>query len=192
MKSRLIARAMVLAVALLVGTSVLASGSVRAASPSASTSTGSLMFPIITTVNCTAVGVPSNLCTAAGQTLSFSGTGSITSFQVVNGVVTAVGTYTGTLTNTTTQATTTLSGTLSGALTGGTGSCQILNLTIGPIYLNLLGLVVQTNTVNLTITAQQGPGNLLGNLLCAVANLLNGNGSATALATLLNQLLAGL
>jgi len=37
--------------------------------------------------------------------------------------------------------------------------------------------------------AQQGPGNLLGNLLCAVANLLNG-GNTGGLATLLNRLLA--
>jgi hypothetical protein len=45
------------------------------------------------------------------------------------------------------------------------------------------------------ITAEQGPGNLLGNLLCAVANLLNGTGGPTVLqqiANLLNQILAAL
>jgi hypothetical protein len=41
----------------------------------------------------------------------------------------------------------------------------------------------------LDITAQSGPGNLLGNLLCGVANLLN---SPTSLVTLLNQILAAL
>ena len=56
-----------------------------------------------------------------------------------------------------------------------TGSCPILNLTIGPINLNLLGLVVKTNTIHLSITAQPGSGNLLGNLLCDIANLLNNN-----------------
>jgi hypothetical protein len=73
------------------------------------------------------------------------------------------------------------------------GSCKILDLTLGPLHLDLLGLVVDLNQVHLTITAQQGPGNLLGNLLCAVANLLNGGlniGTAlNQLVGLLNQLL---
>jgi hypothetical protein len=56
------------------------------------------------------------------------------------------------------------------------GSCDILNLTLGPIDLNLLGLVVQTNVIQIDIIAQRGPGNLLGNLLCAVAGLLDGGG----------------
>ena len=76
-----------------------------------------------------------------------------------------------------------------------TGSCRILDLTLGPLHLDLLGLVVDLNQVHLTITAQQGPGNLLGNLLCAVANLLNGSGTPTALqqlVNLLNQILGGL
>ena len=41
---------------------------------------------------------------------------------------------------------------------------------------DLLGLVVDLDTVVLDIVAQPGPGNLLGNLLCAVAGLLDGNG----------------
>ena len=76
-----------------------------------------------------------------------------------------------------------------------TGSCRILDLTLGPLHLDLLGLVVDLNQVHLTITAQQGPGNLLGNLLCAIANLLNGSPSPTALqqiVNLLNQILARL
>ena len=60
-----------------------------------------------------------------------------------------------------------------------TGSCRILDLTLGPLHLDLLGLVVALNQVHLTITAQQGPGNLLGNLLCAIANLLNGSPSTS-------------
>ncbi len=48
--------------------------------------------------------------------------------------------------------------------------------------------MVDLNHVALNITAQTGPGNLLGNLLCAVAGLLDGNG-ITGLATLLNRLL---
>lgn len=61
--------------------------------------------------------------------------------------------------------------------------CPILDLTLGPINLNLLGLVVQTSPICLTITAYQG-GGLLGDLLCSVAHLLDGGLS-------LNQILSG-
>ena len=53
------------------------------------------------------------------------------------------------------------------------GACPILNLSLAPINLSLLGLNVDTSAICLDITAQQG-GGLLGNLLCGVANLLNG------------------
>jgi hypothetical protein len=45
--------------------------------------------------------------------------------------------------------------------------CQILNLVLGPIHLNLLGLVVDTNTIRLNITGNPQLG-LLGNLLCSL------------------------
>jgi hypothetical protein len=70
-----------------------------------------------------------------------------------------------------------------------TGSCEILDLTLGPLDLDLLGLVVHLDTVHLNITAESGPGNLLGNLLCAVAGLLDTNTSTNLLVTLLNRLL---
>jgi hypothetical protein len=81
---------------------------------------------------------------------------------------------------------------VSALVTGVTGTCEILDLTIGPIHLDLLGLVVDTNAIHLNITAQSGPGNLLGNLLCAVANLLNGGGPLGALAGLLTRILGAL
>jgi hypothetical protein len=59
----------------------------------------------------------------------------------------------------------------SGALASAT--CGILDLTLGPLDLKLLGLRVQLNQVHLQITAESGPGNLLGNLLCSITNLLN-------------------
>jgi hypothetical protein len=71
-------------------------------------------------------------------------------------------------------------------------SCRILNLVLGPLHLNLLGLVVNLNQVHLTITAVRGPGNLLGNLLCAVANLLNGSAPAASKAGLLNDVVGTL
>jgi hypothetical protein len=66
-------------------------------------------------------------------------------------------------------------------------TCPILHLRLNAIHLNLLGLKVDTSNICLDITAQSGPGNLLGNLLCNVANLLN---SGTPLSTILNGLSA--
>jgi len=72
-------------------------------------------------------------------------------------------------------------------------NCPILHLVLGPLNLNLLGLTVHLNRVVLDITAVSGPGNLLGNLLCAVANLLNGTsptlGQLLNLSNLLNQII---
>jgi hypothetical protein len=68
------------------------------------------------------------------------------------------------------------------------GSCDILNLVLGPLHLNVLGLVVDLNQVVLNITGQTGAGSLLGNLLCGIAGLLDGNG-LSGLTNLLNRLL---
>lgn len=54
--------------------------------------------------------------------------------------------------------------------------CEILNLDLGPIFLDLLGLQLDLSEINLDLTAVPGPGNLLGNLLCQVAGLLDGTG----------------
>jgi hypothetical protein len=54
------------------------------------------------------------------------------------------------------------------------GTCQVLRLVLGPLDLNLLGLVVQlygagpNQPVTLTITATQG-GGVLGDLFCSVS-----------------------
>jgi len=70
-------------------------------------------------------------------------------------------------------------------------TCQILKLDLGPLDLNLLGLRVQLSPVHLLITAVSGAGNLLGNLLCGIANLLNGGPLVRlgAVANFLNQLI---
>jgi hypothetical protein len=68
-------------------------------------------------------------------------------------------------------------------------SCQVLDLVLGPLDLNLLGLQVHLNTVHLNITAVPGAGNLLGNLLCAVAGLLNPLGGLSELVADLNAIL---
>ncbi len=67
-----------------------------------------------------------------------------------------------------------------------TSMCDILDLDIGPISLDLLGLHVDLSRIVLDVTAEAGAGKLLGNLLCTVANLLN---DPTGLSRLLNQIL---
>jgi hypothetical protein len=70
--------------------------------------------------------------------------------------------------------------------------CEILDLVLGPLDLNLLGLNVHLDRVHLNITAVPGAGELLGNLLCAVAGLLDGTGISglgPILTNLLNALL---
>jgi hypothetical protein len=68
-------------------------------------------------------------------------------------------------------------------------SCQILNLVLGPLDLNLLGLHVHLNRVVLNIEAHPGPGNLLGNLLCAIAGLLDNTGVLRVIRRILNAIL---
>jgi hypothetical protein len=116
----------------------------------------------------------------------------ITGFANQNGQLVANGTLVTTITNAITGVTQTVTQAISIPVSG-SGSCSILHLTLGPLDLNLLGLQVHLNQVVLDITAQPGPGNLLGNLLCAVAHLLDNPASpAGGLAGLLNNLLANL
>jgi hypothetical protein len=68
------------------------------------------------------------------------------------------------------------------------GDCPILNLVLGPLDLNLLGLKVHLDQVVLDITADAGGGNLLGNLLCAIAGLLDPLGALQQIVALLNEI----
>lgn len=84
---------------------------------------------------------------------------------------------------------------IQGEQLGGPGArqlatCDILRLVLGPLDLDLLGLQVHLNRVVLTIVAESGPGNLLGNLLCAIAGLLDNNGVLRQISQILNSILA--
>ena len=135
--------------------------------------------------------------TLADGTGAVDGTFDVTRFANQNGTLQAIGTFTGTVTD---AAGTVTSGSQEISLPVNVqqsqGSCEILDLVLGPLDLNLLGLEVHLDVVHLNITAQQGPGNLLGNLLCAVAGLLDGptglNAILTQIAALLNQILGAL
>ncbi len=70
-------------------------------------------------------------------------------------------------------------------------NCQVLDLVLGPLDLNLLGLKVHLDKVVLNIVASSGAGALLGNLICAVAGLLDQTGLLNLLKLInkLNQIL---
>lgn len=167
--------------------SVPASTTTKAVSAAPSSSAGSLTSVVTGTFN-----------NADGQG-TFKGTFTPRSFSVVNGVLEATGVLKGTLTDANGNSLGTVSKTVTDSVNTSAAAnapvgCQILDLVLGPLNLNLLGLVVTLNQVHLNITAVPGAGNLLGNLLCAVANLLNGTGTGglTSLSALLNEILAAL
>jgi hypothetical protein len=120
---------------------------------------------------------------------SVTGTFAIDRFANQGGDIVAVGTFTGAVTDAAGNVT---SGTQAVTLpVTAQATCDILHLELGPLDLNLLGLMVHLDQVVLDITAQQGPGNLLGNLLCAIAGLLDpGPNPVNAIVGLLNQILA--
>ena len=130
--------------------------------------------------------------TAAGAAAgTFSGILNVTHFAVQNGQIVATGLLTGTITDAT-GATTAVNQSVIAPVTSASAGCPILNLTLGPLHVNVLGLVIDLNQVNLNIVAQPGAGNLLGNLLCAVANLLNNGGPLQAIVNDLNNILGAL
>lgn len=65
-----------------------------------------------------------------------------------------------------------------------TGS-QLATLTLNPLNINLLGLKLQTNQIQINIAAQQGNGDLLGNLLGDTSNLLD----VPAVSAVVNEIL---
>jgi hypothetical protein len=144
--------------------------------------------------------------TVEGTTQEVNGTYKITKFAVEKGKLVAKGTFTGTIKGS--DGTDTVKKAVTVPVVGAAAdpaaaaqdvqalaTCPILDLSLGPLDLNLLGLVVHLDEVNLTIDAESGSGNLLGNLLCAVAGLLDGPslpGLNDIVADLLNLILGNL
>ena len=137
----------------------------------------------------------------AGDAGPFVGTFTIREFAVQGSEVVALGTLVGTVDGATIVTPiampvvrdATATARAAAADVTAQATCPILNLVLGPLHLDLLGLVIDLNQVELEITAEQGPGNLLGNLLCAIAGLLDGPASPlSGLAALLNRLLGAL
>jgi hypothetical protein len=133
--------------------------------PTTSAAPATLTLPATCTSQTTGLPAPCTL-----QLVGFSGSG---------GTLSAVLQLTNGLTGQTQQFTVPITNVQQGS------TCTILDLTLGPIDLFLLGLRVQTNEIHLLVTAQRGT--LLGDLLCG----LFFNGTATQpLVRVLNALLA--
>ena len=127
--------------------------------------------------------------TGAGGGATFSGVFQLQKFATKSaGQVVATGLLTGVVT-TAAGVTTSVARTVSLPTAITQATCEILHLDLGPLSLDLLGLQIDLSQIVLDITAESGAGNLLGNLLCAVANLLN---NPSGLVDLLNRILAAL
>ncbi|KRE91684.1 hypothetical protein [Arthrobacter sp. Soil764] len=127
---------------------------------------------------------------------SFAGSFTPTGFSAQDGQLMVTGLLQGTFTDlagatqSVDQTVTTTAAAAPTTMAGGGGAgCDVLNLVLGPLHLELLGLNVDLNQVVLDITAQTGAGNLVGNLLCAITGLLDGGNGLSGLANLLNRVL---
>ncbi len=145
---------------------------------------------------------------AAADGTTFTGNFDLKRFKERGGVLYAVGTLTGTMdgksykhnvslpvTGGSNEAATTNAVAAQAQQVGPTptpGACSILTLNLGPLNLNILGLRVALDPVNLLIEAIPGAGNLLGNLLCGVAGLLDGGLLGGGLGNLLRNLLGNI
>ena len=183
---------------------VMLIGSLVAISPSVASAQGGFS-PTRNRLDVPVKGAVENVGTIAG-------TFHISRFAIVNGALVAIGQLNATVTDTTGAAVQTIvTNTIWPVADAGSGgaddfasscadasetrACDILNLVLGPLHLDLLGLVVDLNQVILNITGTTGAGDLLGNLLCAITGLLDGGTLGATVVTLLNQLvsiLAGL
>jgi hypothetical protein len=63
----------------------------------------------------------------------------------------------------------------------------VVTLQLDPLNINLLGLQVQTSPITVTVSVETGSGQLLGNLLTVVSNLINLEGVNAALNNVLDS-----
>jgi hypothetical protein len=130
----------------------------------------------------------------------FAGTASINRFEQRGNAIVAIGFVSGTLTRGGQVVGTVLAGEVTWPVTVRSGgalganartaavtaqaTCPVLNVALGPVDVNLLGADVSLSAVTLAIVGEQGTP--LGDLVCAISNLL---GNVAAVVNLLNSLL---
>jgi len=128
---------------------------------------------------------------------NFEGVLNITEFSDEGGQLVAHGTVTGKVTGRgfgnrpapVTDVVLPVSFQPSGASVHAQATCNILDLYLGPIDLDLLGLILHVNQIHIHLTANPA-GGLLGSLLCSIANLLSTNGALSDIVAALNDILA--
>jgi hypothetical protein len=94
-------------------------------------------------------------------------TAQITGFRATAAGVVANGTLTGTLRSGKRVAHSSVPVRFAVMTKANGGQCNVLTLKLAPVFLELLGLQVQTSTINLHLFAERGA--VLGNLFCALA-----------------------
>ena len=122
---------------------------------------------------------------------TFQGLLTVTQLSTSNGQLLVSGVLTGTATSAAgvvTQISQTFTNIVASLLGGSNNACDILFLDLGPLHLDVLGLTVDLSEVVLDVNAVPGAGNLLGNLLCSVAHLLDNSGPLTGLQNLINRI----
>jgi hypothetical protein len=106
---------------------------------------------------------------ASASTLSrLSLTAKITRFQATAAGVVADGTLTGTVRSGTGVSRDRAPVRFAVVTRSGARTCNVLTLHLAQLYLELLGVQVQTSAINLNVTAQRG--RVLGDLFCALAH----------------------
>ena len=119
--------------------------------------------------------------TIAGTDQEVKGTYKITKFAVEKGKLVAKGTFTGNIvdgdaddtikkavTIPVSQGPPLLRAAAQAQDVQAQATCNVLNLSLGPLDLNLLGLVVHLDEVNLIIDARVGPGGLCSAICCVL------------------------
>ncbi|HET7220917.1 MAG TPA: hypothetical protein VFJ02_22845 [Vicinamibacterales bacterium] len=75
------------------------------------------------------------------------------------------------------------------AVAAAAAECGTLNLALGAVDVEALGLPIHIERTAVDVTAVDGSGNQLGTLLCQIAALLDSDTSSTQLVAALNRLL---
>ncbi|HEX4797567.1 MAG TPA: hypothetical protein VH370_27485, partial [Humisphaera sp.] len=100
--------------------------------------------------------------------------GGLTTLLNTTAVNTALNKVLGTAVDLVNSASLTVNGVQSGNLsTAAPSTTPVLNLFVAPVHLNLLGLLVDTSAIHVTLTAHAGDGLVLGNVVSDLANLFN-------------------
>lgn len=118
----------------------------------------------------------------------FAGTFTLAEFAAERDQVMAVGTLDGSLTDATGNSVGTVTDIpVTFPVTVAQATCTILDLNLGGVDLNVLGLLVHLDPIHLNIGAEEG--GLIGALLCLIAGILGGGAPLPAAVDPLNQLL---